>query len=103
MVQVQARNFDFEILSPSQGSRFRRFLLVASLDVIRYSKMAPLKTAPFPGGQVDVTSPDVAGLTLVTPLPLYARVYIGPWLIAYPLAAYAFYGNYDKYIKSIGR
>jgi manganese-transporting P-type ATPase len=64
--------------------------------------MAPLKTAPFPGGQVDVASPDVAGLTLVTPLPLYARVYIGPWLIAYPLAAYAFYGNYDKYIKSIG-
>ncbi|ORY90726.1 hypothetical protein BCR35DRAFT_299290 [Leucosporidium creatinivorum] len=63
--------------------------------------MAPLKTAPFPRGQVDVTSPDVQALTLVTPLPLYARVYIGPWLVAYPLAAYAFYGNYDKYIKSI--
>lgn len=51
---------------------------------------------------MDVTSPDVAQLTLVTPLPLYARIYIGPWLVAYPLAAYAFYGNYDKYIKSIG-
>lgn len=64
--------------------------------------MGTLKTAPFPSGLVDVTSPDVASLTLVTPLPLYARVYIGPWLVAYPLAAYAFYGDYDRYIKSIG-
>lgn len=64
--------------------------------------MAPLKTAPFPGGKVPVTSPDISDLTLVRALPLYARVYIGPWLVAYPLAAYAFYGNYDKYIKSIG-
>lgn len=51
---------------------------------------------------MDVVSPDVAHLTLVQPLPLYARIYVGPWLVAYPLAAYAFYGNYDKYIKSIG-
>ncbi|KAL8291698.1 hypothetical protein RQP46_001956 [Phenoliferia psychrophenolica] len=55
----------------------------------------------FKGGAVEVESLDIASLTLVTPLPFAARVYIGPWLVLYPLAAYAFYGNYDKYIKSI--
>ncbi|KAM0749614.1 hypothetical protein T439DRAFT_314935 [Meredithblackwellia eburnea MCA 4105] len=55
----------------------------------------------FKGGRVAVDSSDINTLTLVTPLPLYARIYIGPWLILYPLAAYAYYGNYDKYIKSI--
>lgn len=47
-------------------------------------------------------SPDIATLTLVTPLPIAARIYIGPWLVLYPLAAYAYYGAYDTYIKSIG-
>ncbi|KAI5478803.1 cation-transporting ATPase 4 [Pseudohyphozyma bogoriensis] len=55
----------------------------------------------FPGGDVKVTSPDIKSLTLVTPLPFIARIYVGPWLVLYPLAAYAFYGNYDKYIGSI--
>ena len=59
-------------------------------------------TAPFPAGKVAVDSPDVDHLTLVTPLPLAARVYVGPWLVLYPLAAYAFYIEYDTYIKSIG-
>lgn len=50
-----------------------------------------------------VDSSDIASLTLVTPLPVAARIYIGPWFVAYPVAAWAFYGNYDKYIKSIGQ
>lgn len=57
----------------------------------------------FSGGVVPVESPDIASLTLCVPLPLAARVYIGPWLLAYPLAAYAFYGAYDHYIQSIGK
>lgn len=57
----------------------------------------------FPGGTVPVDSPDIASLTLCVPLPLAARIYIGPWLFAYPLAAYAFYGAYDRYIQSIGK
>lgn len=57
----------------------------------------------FSGGVVPVDSPDIASLTLCVPLPLAARVYIGPWLFAYPLAAYAFYGAYDHYIQSIGK
>lgn len=61
------------------------------------------RNEPFPAGIVDVDSPDVAQLTLVTPLPLYARIYVGPWLVFYPLAAYAFYIKYDTYIKSIGQ
>ena len=56
----------------------------------------------FPRGAVEVESPDIASLTLVTPLPFVARIYIGPWLVLYPLAAYAFYGDYDRYIRSIG-
>lgn len=55
----------------------------------------------FSGGTVPVISPDIATLTLVTPLPLLFRIYIGPWLLLYPLAAYAFYIEYDTYIKSI--
>ena len=57
---------------------------------------------PFPRGRVEVESPDVERLTLVQPLPTYMRVYIGPWLIAYPLAAYAYF-NYDTYLGSIGQ
>lgn len=57
---------------------------------------------PFKAGSVAVESPDIASLTLVTPLPFVARIYIGPWLVFYPLAAYAFYVEYDRYIKSIG-
>lgn len=50
-----------------------------------------------------VESPDIASLTLCVPLPLAARIYIGPWLVAYPIAAYAFYGAYETYIQSIGK
>lgn len=57
----------------------------------------------FKSGSIPVISPDIASLTLVTPLPFIFRVYIGPWLIAYPLAYYAFYLEYDHYIKSIGK
>lgn len=57
---------------------------------------------PFKAGAVAVESPDIASLTLVTPLPFVARIYVGPWLFLYPLAAYAFYIEYDHYIKSIG-
>ena len=56
----------------------------------------------FPGGRVPVQSLDIASLSLLYPLPVFARVYIAPWLVLYPLAAYAFYGDYDRYIKSIG-
>jgi cation-transporting ATPase 13A1 len=59
------------------------------------------KNAPFKRGQVSVESPDINSLTLVNPLPLWTRVYIGPWLLFYPLAYYAWL-NYDTYIKSIG-
>ncbi|KAM0787920.1 hypothetical protein ACM66B_006126 [Microbotryomycetes sp. NB124-2] len=54
----------------------------------------------FKHGSVPVESNDVERLTLVQPLPAYMRVYVGPWLVAYPLAAYA-YLNYDTYIQSI--
>lgn len=56
----------------------------------------------FPSGRVPVVSPDIASLHLCSPLPIAARVYIAPWLILYPLAAYAYYIEYDRYIKSIG-
>jgi cation-transporting ATPase 13A1 len=61
-----------------------------------------MASSHFARGAVDVVSPDIASLTLVTPLPFVARIYVGPWLVAYPLAAYAFYGDYDRYIRSIG-
>lgn len=56
----------------------------------------------FPGGRVAVTSPDIASLQLVNPLPAWARVYVLPWLVAYPLAYHAFYNRYDDWIRSIG-
>ncbi|BGP22124.1 putative cation-transporting ATPase 1 [Rhodotorula toruloides] len=55
----------------------------------------------FPGGRVAVTSPDIASLQLVNPLPTWARVYVLPWLVAYPLAYHAFYNRYDDWIRSI--
>lgn len=63
--------------------------------------MAP-PAVRFRGGTVAVSSPDIASLTLVKPLPALARVYIGPWIPAYILSYYAFYHAYDTYIKSIG-
>lgn len=56
----------------------------------------------FPGGRVAVTSPDIASLQLVDPLPAWARVYVLPWLVAYPLAYHAFYNRYEDWITSIG-
>ncbi|GAA5824243.1 hypothetical protein JCM10212_003988, partial [Sporobolomyces blumeae] len=57
-------------------------------------------STPFRRGQVAVESPDIASLTLVNPLPDYLKVYVAPWLVAYPLAYYAWL-NYDTYIQSI--
>ncbi|GAA5979114.1 hypothetical protein JCM10908_002809 [Rhodotorula pacifica] len=62
--------------------------------------MAP-PAVRFRGGVVSVSSPDIASLTLVKPLPTLARVYIGPWIPAYVWSYYAFYHAYDTYIKSI--
>lgn len=64
--------------------------------------MAPPSTPRFARGRVGVDSPDVASLTLLDPLPAWARVYVLPWLVAYPLAYHAFYNEYDQWIKSIG-
>ncbi|GAA5826152.1 hypothetical protein JCM11251_007183 [Rhodosporidiobolus azoricus] len=60
--------------------------------------MAPRQ---FSGGVVAVDSPDIAKLVLTVELPLWARVYVLPWLLAYPLAYHAFYNRYDDWIKSI--
>ncbi|GAA6000885.1 hypothetical protein JCM10207_004705 [Rhodosporidiobolus poonsookiae] len=57
--------------------------------------------ARFKGGHVPVESPDIASLTLINPLPFWARIYTLPFLFAYPLAYYAFYHAYDTYIRSI--
>lgn len=65
--------------------------------------MAAAPPPRFRGGVVSVSSPDIASLTLVKPLPTLARVYIGPWIPAYILSYYAFYHAYDTYIKSIGK
>lgn len=74
--------------------------MVTTLDAINAKALAINST--FTNGKVDVVSPDIESLSLCTGLPLFARVYIGPWLLLYPLAAYAFYIEYDRYIKSIG-
>lgn len=74
----------------------------ASASVKPVSPLRAMASSHFARGAVDVVSPDIASLTLVTPLPFVARIYVGPWLVAYPLAAYAFYGDYDRYIRSIG-
>ncbi|BGP13232.1 hypothetical protein JCM10213_004997 [Rhodosporidiobolus nylandii] len=55
----------------------------------------------FRGGQVPVHSPDIEKTVLINPLPLFSRVYVAPFLLAYPLAYYAFYHAYDTYIRSI--
>ncbi|KPV77055.1 uncharacterized protein RHOBADRAFT_48125 [Rhodotorula graminis WP1] len=63
--------------------------------------MAQPGTPRFGGGRVPVDSPDVASLTLLNPLPVWARCYVLPWLVAYPLAYHAFFNEYDQWIKSI--
>lgn len=77
-------------------------LLPASLPANSRAMATVHRNAPFPGGTVRVESNDIASLTLVTPLPLWARIYVLPWLALYPLAYYAFYIEYDRYIQSIG-
>ncbi|GJN87840.1 hypothetical protein Rhopal_000795-T1 [Rhodotorula paludigena] len=57
--------------------------------------------ASFQGGQVGVDSPDVASLTLLKPLPGWARIYVFPFLVAYPVAYHAFYNEYERWIQSI--
>ncbi|GAA5937029.1 ion-transporting P-type ATPase SPF1 [Sporobolomyces koalae] len=58
------------------------------------------QTLPFKRGKVDVDSPDIASLHLVNPLPVWTRIYVGPWLVLYPIAYYLWI-NYDTYIQSI--
>lgn len=65
--------------------------------------MAHPGTPRFSGGRVAVDSPDVASLTLLNPLPVWARCYVLPWLVLYPLAYHAFFNEYDQWIKSIGQ
>ncbi|GAA5850779.1 hypothetical protein JCM8547_009088 [Rhodosporidiobolus lusitaniae] len=48
-----------------------------------------------------VVSDDIASLVPVVSLPVWARVYVLPFLALYPLAYHAFYNEYDRYIKSI--
>lgn len=73
-----------------------------SMSLAAINAKAVAINSTFKNGKVDVVSPDIESLSLCTALPLFARVYIGPWLLLYPLAAYAFYIEYDRYIKSIG-
>ena len=71
----------------------------------RATQAAPMAhpgTPRFSGGRVAVDSPDVASLTLLNPLPVWARCYVLPWLVLYPLAYHAFFNEYDQWIKSIG-
>ncbi|GAA5974104.1 hypothetical protein JCM11641_003436 [Rhodosporidiobolus odoratus] len=55
----------------------------------------------FKGGSIPVQSPDIASTVLLNPLPLWARSYVLPWLVLYPIAYHAFYNRYDDWIKSI--
>lgn len=66
------------------------------------SPAAAAPAARFRRGRVAVSSPDIASLTLVRPLPPLARVYIGPWIPAYAASYWAFYHRYEVYIQSIG-
>lgn len=49
---------------------------------------------------VAVQSPDVARITLHTPVPLWTHLYVLPFLFLYPLYLYAYYVAYDEWIKS---
>ncbi|BGP13236.1 putative cation-transporting ATPase 1 [Rhodosporidiobolus nylandii] len=53
----------------------------------------------FRGGQVPVHSPDIEKTVLINPLPLFSRVHVAPFLLAYPLAYDAFYHAYDTLRK----
>ncbi|GAA5929136.1 hypothetical protein JCM10213_004993 [Rhodosporidiobolus nylandii] len=57
----------------------------------------------FRGGQVPVHSPDIEKTVLINPLPLFSRVHVAPFLLAYPLAYDAFYHAYDTFTRSFGR
>ncbi|GAA6030029.1 hypothetical protein JCM8097_009222 [Rhodosporidiobolus ruineniae] len=62
--------------------------------------MSAVKTT-FKGGTVPVQSPDIDRTVLLSPLPLWARIYVLPWLALYPLCYHLFYNQYDTYIQSI--
>lgn len=45
-------------------------------------------------------SDEIASVTLHKERPLLLHLYVFPFLFLYPLLAYAYYGDYDRYIKS---
>lgn len=49
-----------------------------------------------------VESADVESVQLLVHVPFWQRIYVAPWLFAYPAAAYMFYGDYDRFVGSIG-
>lgn len=48
-----------------------------------------------------IVSSDIDSIVLLKLRPLITHFYVFPFLIAYPLAAYAYFVEYDKYLRSI--
>jgi hypothetical protein len=49
---------------------------------------------------VNVKSPEIAWASLHVAIPWYFHIYTIPFLLLYPLLAYAYYIKYDDWIKS---
>ncbi|KAH7098014.1 hypothetical protein BKA62DRAFT_714380 [Auriculariales sp. MPI-PUGE-AT-0066] len=49
---------------------------------------------------ISVDSPEIARATLHRYRPLWTHLYVAPFIALYPLAAYAYYVEYDRWIQS---
>ncbi|MBW0461714.1 hypothetical protein O181_001429 [Austropuccinia psidii MF-1] len=47
-----------------------------------------------------IVSPEIASIVLLRLRPLITHTYIFPFIFAYPLAAYAYFVEYDRYLRS---
>ncbi|PLW18388.1 hypothetical protein PCANC_08835 [Puccinia coronata f. sp. avenae] len=50
---------------------------------------------------VKIVSPEIESIVLLRSRPLITHTYVFPFIFAYPLAAYAYFVEYDRYLRSV--
>jgi len=52
-------------------------------------------------GGAKIVSPEIESIVLLRLRPLITHTYVFPFIFAYPLAAYAYFVEYDRYLRSV--
>jgi len=52
-------------------------------------------------GGAKIVSPEIESIVLLRLRPLITHTYVFPFIFAYPLAVYAYFVEYDRYLRSV--